>query len=292
MRPALRADASPGPLTGMRDIPPSRHNIDRFQNTVYEHYRAQGRNDLPWRGVSDPYRILVSEIMLQQTQVDRVREKFERFVERFPDFVALAGAQLRDVLAAWQGLGYNRRAIALKQAADKVVHEWRGSLPPDPDVLATLPGIGRNTACAILVYAFNQPVVYVETNIRTVFIHHFFEGRDTVPDREILPLVEATLDREHPREWYSALMDYGTMLKKAHGSINPRSAHYRKQSRFEGSNRQARGKILRTLLGSPGCNAAELADRLESPAERVEKNLAKLVEEGLVRESAGRYEIA
>jgi A/G-specific adenine glycosylase len=276
----------------MSDTPPSKRKIDRFRNTVYEYYRTQGRTDLPWRGVSDPYRIFVSEIMLQQTQVDRVGEKFGRFVERFPDFIALAGAPLRDVLAAWQGLGYNRRAVALKQAADKVVHEWRGSLPLDPDALATLPGIGRNTACAIIAYAFNQPVVYVETNIRTVFIHHFFEGRDTVPDREILALVEATLDREHPREWYSALMDYGTMLKKVHGSTNPRSAHYHKQSRFEGSNRQVRGRILRTLLGSPGCNAAELADRLETPAERVEENLAKLVEEGLVRESGGRYEIA
>ena len=213
--------------------------------------------------------------MLQQTQVERVVEKYEAFINLFPSFDALARASLRDVLAAWQGLGYNRRATALKKIGEIVAGDYDGKLRADLDFLTSLPGIGHNTACAILAFAFNKPVVFIETNVRTVFIHFFFSDRDGVGDSEILPLVERTLDRENSRKWYSALMDYGTMLKKTHGSINSKSAHYQKQSPFKGSDRQVRGLVLKAIIAH----------------HRARKALDALQAEGFVREIDGRYSI-
>jgi A/G-specific adenine glycosylase len=230
--------------------------------------------------------------MLQQTQVERVLEKYPGFIRQFPNFRALADAPLRDVLTAWQGLGYNRRAASLKKIGEIVTEVHGGGLRADVDFLTGLPGIGYNTACAILAFAFNKPVVFIETNIRTVFIHHFFSERDAVRDDEILPLVDRTLDCENPCGWYSALMDYGTMLKKTHGSINPKSAHYQKQSPFKGSDRQVRGMILKHLLGSPCASQSDLAGKVGVPAERLKQTLKKLQAEGFVRESDGVYTIA
>ncbi|HOF96277.1 MAG TPA: A/G-specific adenine glycosylase, partial [Methanoculleus sp.] len=218
-----------------------------FRALVLAHYRAHGR-DLPWRQTTDPYRILVSEIMLQQTQVERVAVKYPEFIDRFPDFASLARAPQSDILLAWQGMGYNRRALALKRTAERVVDDYGGRLPADVETLATFPGIGRATAAAICAYAFNMPVAYIETNIRRVFIHFFFQDREDVRDDEILVLVEQTLDRENPREWYGALMDYGSILKKRTANPNRRSASYSRQSRFEGSDRQIRGRLLALVL--------------------------------------------
>ena len=265
--------------------------IKRFRNAIYSYYSEHGR-ELPWRQTQDPYRILVSEIMLQQTQVERVLEKYPIFVQQFPGFRALADAPLRDVLAAWQGLGYNRRATSLKKIGEVVTKEHRGSLRADVDFLTALPGIGYNTACAILAFAFNKPVVFIETNIRTVFIHFFFSERDAVRDNEILPIVEQTLDRENPCTWYSALMDYGTMLKKTHGSTNPRSAHYQKQPPFKGSDRQVRGMVLKAIIAHHHITDAEIVERLQVPFERARKALDALQKEGFVREQEGRYSIA
>ncbi len=265
-------------------------DVRNFRKIVYRYYGEHGRN-LPWRQTTDPYRILVSEIMLQQTQVERVIDKYEAFITRFPSFEALASAELRDVLAAWQGLGYNRRATALKKIGETIAFHRGGILLRDPDVLLSLPGIGYNTACSILAFAFNEPVVFIETNVRTVFMYHFFPGREKVRDEEILPLVEQTLDRQQPRDWYSALMDYGTMLKKTHGSINPRSAHYQKQSPFRGSDRQVRGAILRAVITHGEVPQADLIKSLQVPVERVRKALTALEREGFVREKDGRYSI-
>jgi A/G-specific adenine glycosylase len=226
-----------------------------FQNLVIQYYVDHQRS-LPWRqpdaaGTFDAYRIMVSEIMLQQTQVNRVIDKYQEFIACFPTSSILATAPLQDVLTVWQGLGYNRRGRFLRDAAVIITNRHHAQVPNTITDLVALPGIGPNTATAILVYAHNQPLAFIETNIRSVYLHHFFPGSDSVSDKEILRLVEQTMDQSNPREWYWALMDYGTYLKKTHGNPNLRSRHYAKQSRFEGSVRQVRGEILRRLTKHP-----------------------------------------
>ncbi len=220
-----------------------------FREVVWQYWRENGRQGLPWREDPSPYNVVVSELMLQQTQVHRVIPKFLTFTSLFPDFPALAKASLSEVLIAWQGLGYNRRAKYLHELAKAVVA--LGGLPDTLDELVKLPGIGKNTAGAILAYAFDKPVVYIETNIRTVYLHHFFADRFDVDDKELLPIIERTLDRDEPRAWYGALMDYGTHLKKQGLGRIDASKHYKKQSKFEGSVRQMRGAILRALASGP-----------------------------------------
>jgi A/G-specific adenine glycosylase len=263
-----------------------------FRAIIYDYYRTDGRK-LPWRETDDPYHILVSEIMLQQTQVERVIGKYDVFITAFPDFHALAQAPLQEILTVWQGLGYNRRAIALKKIAEIVVSTYNGTLPSRSDELLKLPGIGRYTAAALVTFAFHQPTVFIETNIRTVFIHFFFHGQDTIKDNEILPLVEQTLDTAHPRRWYYALMDYGAMLKQQHPNPNRRSAHYHKQSAFKGSNRELRGMILRALTrrGSE-MSERELVQTLKMDPERVRGILVQLHDEGFIEKSGDRYSIA
>lgn len=264
--------------------------IAAFQQVVYEHYFRHGRT-FPWRETSDPYRILVSEVMLQQTQTSRVIGKYEDFVSAFPDFPSLARAPLRDVLQVWQGLGYNRRAIALHRVAQTVVSTFGGQLPSSPAVLIQLPGIGRYTAFAVAALAFNEPTVVVDTNIRAVFFHVFFRSQDRVTDREVEPLVEATLDRASPREWYCALFDFGAMLKREKDSIT-RSAHYRKQSPFKGSNRELRSQIIRLLLAYPRVSEEEIVGRLNEDAARIRVNLDRLQAEGFVIVERGMVSIA
>jgi A/G-specific adenine glycosylase len=239
----------------------------------------------------DPYRILVSEIMLQQTQAGRVLGTYERFIERFPNFRALAGAELHSVLQAWQGLGYNRRAVALKETAVSVVRDCNSRLPEDLDELMKLPGIGRYTAGAVLAFAHNVPVAFIETNIRRVFIHCFFAESERVRDSEILPLVEQTMDRKDPRQWYYALMDYGAMLKSRMPNPNRKSAHYARQSPFEGSNRQVRGLILKLLVTCGPLSEAELIKRLGRDPSRVRSILLDLEREGFVRNDSGTVSI-
>lgn len=258
---------------------------------IYRHYREYGRN-LPWRMTQNPYHILVSEIMLQQTQVQRVTEKYEQFTKSFPDFPSLFRASLRMVLREWQGLGYNRRAIALKQIVQRVMEEFHGNLPSSVETLITFPGIGRATASAISAFAFHTPAVFIETNIRRVFIHRFFHDKTHIKDGEILPLVEKTLDTSNPREWYYALMDYGVMLKQKYKNPNRRSAHYQKQSPFQGSNRQIRGMILRALIRESPVTEREILQETRISTEKLRNNLIQLRNEGFIKKRWGKFSIA
>jgi A/G-specific adenine glycosylase len=254
-----------------------------FRKIINRHYRKHGRHDLPWRMTGDPYRILVSEIMLQQTQVERVIDKYDQFLRAFPDIQSLALSSPGQVITVWKGLGYNRRAIALHKIAQSVVRQLNGTLPASPDALASLPGIGRATASSICAFAFNRPVVFIETNIRRVFIHFFFRDKQNVHDNEILPLVEKTLVRSNPRRWYSALMDYGAMMKKGIPNPNAKSVHYQKQSPFEGSRRQLRGRVLQAVIENSGISEARLARLLEEDPGKISGVLHSLRKEGFLK---------
>jgi A/G-specific adenine glycosylase len=229
--------------------------------------------------------------MLQQTQVERVAVKYPAFIAAFPDFPALAGAPLSDILAVWQGMGYNRRAISLQKCARRVVEEYDGALPQDPEILATFPGIGRATAASICAFAFNMPVVFIETNIRRVFIHYFFGDRGQVDDSEILPIARQALLEDDPRSWYNALMDLGTMLKKAGKNPNRRSRQYTKQTAFEGSDRKIRGRILRLLLEEKHMTEKAIAEKCPEDPARVFRILRDLETEGFVTRTGSSFTI-
>lgn len=265
--------------------------VAAFRNLVLSRYRDNPR-PLPWRETRYPYAILVSEVMLQQTRVERVSQRYPAFLARFPDVATLANAPLAEVLAAWQGLGYNRRGVALKRAAEEIVSRYGGVVPAAPEELVTLPGIGPYTAGAIAAFAFGAPTAFIETNIRSVYLHFFFGDRSGVADRELAPFVTATMDGEDPRHWYYALMDYGVALKKRLPNPSRRSRHHAVQSPFRGSNREVRGAILKTLLASPGIGCAKLAELTGKDPERVGENLRRLETEGfIVQEEGERYRV-
>ena len=298
---------------------------DPFRQLV----RAEGARlyrDLPWRNTRDPYGIWVSEVMLQQTQVARVSERWPAWLEQFPDVRALAAAPVADVLAAWQGMGYNRRALALKAAAEEIVHTWEGEFPREVRELCALPGIGPATAQGIRSFAFDLPGVYLETNVRTVMLHHFFPDVPDVPDRELIPLVEATCPAaasglpgaaegsgpyagpmdaaDTPRAWYYAMLDYGAYLKKTIPNPSRRSKSYTRQSAFVGSRRQKRAELVRMLLdaGAEGRTGEELCEALcetETAAGRepvdiglVRDILADLEREGFCARAGNSWHIA
>lgn len=245
-----------------------------FRRRVYDYYHSN-RRDMPWREDHSFYRVLVSEFMLQQTQVSRVIPKFTHFMSQFPTLQDLAVASLADALIAWQGLGYNKRAKFLHETAQRVLALPQ---PLSQRQLEQLPGIGKNTSGAICAYAYNQAVVFIETNIRTVYMHEFFRGQELVHDNEMLPVIADTLDADNPRHWYWALMDYGSYLKsQGKGSIR-RSRHYKKQSQFHGSLRQTRGEILRDLLSGP----RDLEKLSREYDDRFETALAGLLSDGLI----------
>ncbi len=269
----------------------SRGVIRKFQKIILRHHEKHART-FPWRQTRNPYQIFVSEIMLQQTPVDRVREKYEKFIFVFPDVFSLARAPLEKVLKTWLGLGYNRRAIALKKSAELVARKFKGKLPESEKELLTLPGVGKYTAAAISVFAFNRPLVLLETNVRTVFIHFFFEDKAEVKDSEIIPFIQTTLDTTNPRRWFNALMDYGVMLKKTMPNPGRKSAHYTKQSRFEGSDRQIRGAILRALAAGTAKSASEIIQIVGSEPDRIKKILLQLQEEGFVKRNKQKIMIA
>jgi A/G-specific adenine glycosylase len=282
-----------------------------FQKFLMLFYASCGR-DLPWRRTTDPYRILVSEFMLQQTRVERVLTKYPEFLGHFPDIEELARAPRREVLLAWQGLGYNRRALALHETARRVMDEFHGSIPLDRTILDSFPGIGNATAGAILAFSTNRPEIFIETNIRRVYIHLFFPDAAKVHDREIESILGKTLLKRKPREFYYALMDYGSalgkglwdpkgsalkkgtgdpngsLLKKGARNPNARSASYSRQSPFEGSDRQVRGLVLRHLLAGGGAGEEELRGLVTVEPGRLERILRGLERDGFIERSGGR----
>lgn len=257
--------------------------VQQFYQALWEAYDEHGRNDLPWRqqrsdGSIDAYAVLVSEVMLQQTQVSRVIPKYQDFLRQFPSVDSLAKAPWPAVLSAWSGLGYNRRAKYLHEAAQSLC----GALEPwSLEQLTALKGIGHNTAAATLVYSYNQAHVFIETNVRSVYLQHFFPDEPTASDKQILQAVSDTLDRENPRQFYWAIMDYGAWLKRRGRGQLDRSASYKKQSPFAGSRRQLRGRILRELQLNGSSSVMRLHEVL--PDDRLDAVLEDLVAESLIK---------
>ena len=265
-------------------------NVDilEFQEIIWQKGRELFR-EMPWRADTRPYYVMVSEIMLQQTQVDRVIPKFEAFIERFPSVEILAKASLGEVLQMWSGLGYNRRAKFLHEAAIKIMDEYEGVFPETPEGLISLPGIGVNTAGAILAYSFNNPSIFIETNIRTVYFYHFFLNHEDVSDKELRAVVEETTDIENPREWYWAMMDYGSYLKRQGIGQNNKSKHYKKQSPLKGSVREVRGQIVK-LLTTADFEERTLRAELRAD-ERFESALLSLEKEGLISKTGETFHL-
>lgn len=264
-----------------------------LKNSVTTYYKNNKR-DLPWRQVTNTqqfaYYVYISEMMLQQTQVGRVVEKFNLWVTLFPDINSVARASLVQVLEAWNGLGYNRRARYVHEAAKRIQQLHAGNIPDTVQDLVTLPGVGHNTAAAILVYAYNQPHVFIETNIRTVYLYHYFKNDSNVSDKEILEKVQTTVDTKNPREWYWALMDYGTYLKKQGLVSLSKSKTYKKQAKFIGSNRQLRGKIIAVLLTGPKLYS-EIYAQVDND-DRLPGVMNTLIAEGLIEKNGNLYGIA
>lgn len=252
-----------------------------FQKKIWSFYKKNKR-DFPWRETYDPYTILVSEIMLQQTQTDRVLPKYKEFLSVFPNFESLAKASTTEVLKKWQGLGYNRRALYLKKTSEIIVQNYNNRMPQDIQALKNLPGIGIYTAGALMAFAFEKEALFIETNIRRVYIHFFFHDKDQISDKEIIPILEETMDRRNLREWYYALMDYGVYLGKTLPNSNKKSKHYVLQSRFEGSDRKIRGEILRVLLHSQKVTFQTLYDHFKESRTRIDTIVKGLEKDGFI----------
>lgn len=274
--------------------------IAAFRSAVWSHYRAHGRHALPWRKTRDPYKILVSEMMLQQTQVERVVPKYRSFLKEFPTVQALAKAPLLRVLKEWSGLGYNRRAKYLRDTAIQIIKTYDSMVPREYESLRALTGVGEYTACAVRVFAWNEPDTLIETNIRTALIHHFFQkykGRSSlkVKDADVMPVATKAAEGEDPRLWHWALMDYGSYLKRSGVKNNARSAHYAKQRAFKGSLREVRGAILKAVaeghllhLLQSGRPAEGALLRLPFSEQMLWRALESLVRDGLIVRERGK----
>lgn len=265
--------------------------LHQLQKTVWSYYEKNGRHTLPWRKTKNPYHILVSEVMLQQTQVVRVIPKYRAFLKEFPTFVALAQASLRDVVVAWQGLGYNRRAKALHELAVVVARDYKGKLPSTYEELLCLPGIGPYTAAAVCAFAYNTAHPMLETNIRTVLFYHVFSDKEQVSDLELMGVAVKLLDTKRPREWHWALMDFGAYLKKQGVRSNTKSKHYTPQSTFKGSDREVRGAIVRALTTTESATLSKLVTTTKIEKDRIQKQIQKLHKEGLIQKKRERWYI-
>ena len=265
--------------------------VKKFQALIYAFYEKEGRHTLPWRppmllvrkdGSINPYKVLVSEVMLQQTQVARVLPKYAAWMKKFPNIHALARASLKDVLLLWQGLGYSRRAKSLHELSTYSIKEYNGEIPRDEKELTALPGIGSYAANALRAFAFNLPAVLLETNIRTAIIHHYFKNNEKVSDTDIKKVLENVADKNNSRIWYYALMDYGASLKTQGISHNVKSKHYAKQTKFKGSPRQVRGEILK-VLAYGAMSEKRLVEKLSvRSVELVREKIRELLKEKLI----------
>jgi len=251
--------------------------IRRFRRKVLDFYRKRSR-DLPFRHTTDPYHITVCEVMLHQTQVDRVLPRYRAWVERWPDWHSLAAADRRQVLAAWSGLGYNRRALYLRDIARIVVHDYGGELPDDYNALCRLPGIGPYTANAILIFVFNRRAVAIDTNVRRVLIHELHLSPGISP-RHLEEIARLVLPTGEVATWHHALMDYSAMvLPRRLPSAPARS----KQSTFRGSLRQVRGEIVRQLTRKTRVKTTTVAQALHQGEPVVRRAARALEREGMV----------
>lgn len=265
--------------------------IPDFQRLILEWGRNH-RRDMPWRNTRDPYEILVSEVMLQQTQVSRVLPKYEAFLREFPTLEALADTSQPSLLRIWQGLGYWNRALRLRDAARVILNEFDSEFPRDPATLMKLPGIGLYTAGAVACFAFGCAEPFLDTNIRRVYLFFFFPGEDDVPDSSIMEVARRAVWTEDPREWGYALFDYGAMELRD-STINRRSRHYSRQSAFEGSFRSFRTQALRHVLAQEGTSLSReelegfLAERLatEDHPYTPQDVLDALIDDGLLKAS-------
>jgi A/G-specific adenine glycosylase len=271
--------------------------IKKLRAAVWQYYRIHGRHDLPWRHTCDPYHILISEIMLQQTQVPRVVEKYKEFIKTFPTVHALARAPLSEVVRVWSGMGYNRRAKYVHDAAKLLIPLLSYSRRLVYEDLRTLTGVGDYTAKAVCVFAYNDPEILIETNIRAVYIHHFYASilqKTAIKDTHIIPIAMQAAQGQDPREWHWALMDYGSHIKKLYDNPARKSAHYTKQSAFEGSLRQVRGAILRTLSHNDPLSQVQLRYLVGEQIPNMhmfDEALAGLVRDGLITKQKTNWKI-
>lgn len=289
----------------------SNEEIKIFQKKILDFAKTNYRV-FPWRNTVDPYEILVSEIMLQQTQTERVVPKYTEWLHSFPTMQSLAKASLPEVLTHWNGLGYNRRARFLQQAAKMILEKYNGIFPQKAELIDELPGVGEYTAKAVACFAFGAQEVFIETNIRTVYLSTFILGheiennkneksqksdfqvesdstKNPIDDTVLLSLIKQTLYKKDVRLWYYALMDYGAKIKKEIGNLNRVSANYVKQSKFKGSLRQARGAIVRQLTRQKRATLAEIAKKEDIEIERIQEAAEKLIAEEIIEQNDGAF---
>lgn len=274
---------SPDPFFARLEALSKDPSIEGLRALVWDHYAARARS-FPWRETRDPWLVLVSEVMLQQTQTDRIAKRYPGFIEHYPTPEALASASVEELLGDWKGLGYNRRGLNLKRAAQMIVDRHGGEVPQEDDALRSLPGVGPYTAAAVRAFAFGEPVVLIETNIRRLFLYVFFAGEDEVPDRPVLERIREALDESDPHAWYYALMDLGSAMRTWVPNPNRKSKHYAVQSRFEGSDRQIRGRIIEAMLS--GARTLDELYALDFDNRRISAQVEALEREGfLVRQA-------
>ena len=267
--------------------------ISKFQKLILT-WHKKNKRDMPWRNTKDPYKILVSEVMLQQTQVARVLPKYKEFLKEFPTLTSLAQASDKKLLHVWAGLGYWKRALSLKKTAQIILKEYHGKFPKKPELLKKLPGIGPYTAGAVACFAFLNKDAFLDTNIRRVYLYFFFSEKNNISDRNILTIAKKSVWKKNSREWHYALLDYGAVILKDK-KINKQSKHYTKQSKFEGSLRFFRTKIIRFLLDQPKQTAAikkieRLLKESKSPYAST-KILSGLEKDGLIKKKRNSYSL-
>lgn len=267
-------------------------SLEAFRLQILDFYDRHGRR-FAWRETSDPYHILLSEVMLQQTQTSRVEPKYHLFLSLWPTFADLAACSLDELLFHWKGLGYNRRALNLRKSA-KMTEAWLWTIPDDPVAIASLPGVGKATAAALLAFCYQHKAIYLETNIRRVLLTCFYPEEEAVKDRDLEVLLASLAEGiTDMKSWYYALMDYGVLLKNLLPNANVRSAHYAKQSTFENSNRQIRGQLIHLLSDTGAKEYGQIVDLLSLyEEERIQACLMQLKNEGFVQESDNIYRIA
>ncbi len=266
----------------MNDI--KRNKVQAFQDKVFNWWKDNKR-DLPWRKTTNPYYILISEIMLQQTQVNRTIEKYNEFIERFSTLEILAEAKTADVLRYWSGLGFNRRALWLHDAAKQIME--KGFFPKTPEELLKLKGIGPYTSRSILIFAFNENLATIDTNIRRILIAENF-AEDKAQEKELFKIATKLLPIGRSRDWHNALMDYGSQeLTATRTGIKPAS----KQSKYKSSKRFYRGIIVKYFTRKEKADAIEIAKNCEIPLEQLDEILQSLQKDGLIKEEDNNYSL-